>query len=68
MNINFTGYSGLFGLVVLILNIWAIISVVGSNATTGAKVIWVLAILFLPILGFLAWLFFGPRSAPRRGV
>ncbi|EPX83109.1 Phospholipase D-nuclease [Rubellimicrobium thermophilum DSM 16684] len=59
---NFTGYGGLFGLVILILDLWAIISVVGSNASTGAKVGWVLAIVILPILGFLAWLAAGPRS------
>ena len=35
---------------------------VGSRAATGTKVIWVLAILFLPLLGFIAWLFFGPRG------
>ena len=39
------------------------ISVIGSSETTGKKVIWVLAILLLPLLGFLAWLFFGPRAA-----
>ena len=63
---NFTGYTGLFGLIVLALDLWAIVSVVGSKASTGAKVVWVLAILLLPILGFLAWLLFGPRAAPRR--
>jgi hypothetical protein len=36
--------------------------VIGSAETTGKKVIWVLAILFLPLLGFIAWLLFGPRA------
>jgi hypothetical protein len=56
--------SGIGGLILLALDIWAIISVVGSRAGTGTKVIWVLVILFLPLLGFIAWLLFGPR-APR---
>jgi hypothetical protein len=43
----------LFGLIVLILNIWAIVNIVGSAASTGAKVLWILLILFLPILGFI---------------
>jgi hypothetical protein len=62
----FNGYGGIFGLIVLALDIWAIVSVVNSDASTGTKVIWVLAIEILPILGFLAWLVFGPRSAARR--
>ena len=55
-------YSGVAWLIVLVLDLWAIISVVGSRATTGRKVIWVLAILLLPLLGFIAWLLIGPRA------
>jgi hypothetical protein len=51
----------------LVLNIWAIVSIVTSNAGTGAKVLWVLFVLVLPILGFIVWLFAGPRSAARTG-
>ncbi|MEL7253946.1 MAG: PLD nuclease N-terminal domain-containing protein [Pseudomonadota bacterium] len=58
--------TGLGGLILLILNLWALISVIGSTATTGKKVLWCVAILLLPILGFIAWLFFGPRSATAR--
>lgn len=55
--------GGLFGLIVLIADIWAIINVVQSGASTGSKVVWVLVILILPLLGFLAWLLFGPRGS-----
>jgi hypothetical protein len=55
--------TGIGGLILLALDIWAIISVVGSRDGTGSKVIWVLVILFLPLLGFIAWLFFGPRAS-----
>ncbi len=54
--------SGFLGLVLLGLSIWALIHIVQSDASTGGKVIWVLLILFLPLLGFLAWLLFGPRK------
>ena len=47
----------------LALDIWALISVIGSDASTGKKVIWVLVILVLPVLGFILWLLFGPRAA-----
>ena len=56
-------YTGVLGFIVLALDIWALISVIGSDASTGRKVIWVLVILVLPVLGFILWLLFGPRSA-----
>ena len=56
-------YTGVLGFIVLALDIWALISVIGSNASTGKKVIWVLVILLLPLLGFILWLLFGPRAA-----
>lgn len=62
MSIN---VNGIGGFIILALDIWAIISIIGSNETTGKKVIWTLAVLLLPILGFIAWLLFGPRSKLR---
>lgn len=52
-------------LIVLALDLWAIISVIGSAASTGKKVLWCLGIILLPILGFIAWLLFGPRRAAK---
>jgi Phospholipase_D-nuclease N-terminal len=52
----------IFGIIVLILDIWAIVNVFGSSASTGAKVLWVLLILILPVVGFIIWYFAGPRS------
>jgi hypothetical protein len=59
MDINITGIGGF---ILLVLDLWAIISVIGSRAGTGTKVLWVLVILFLPLVGFIAWLIFGPRA------
>jgi len=56
-------FGGLLGLIVLIADIWAIIHIVNSSSTPGTKVLWVLLILFLPVLGFIFWYFAGPRSA-----
>jgi Phospholipase_D-nuclease N-terminal len=60
MEIKVTGF---FGLIVLIADVWAIVNVFGSSASTGAKVIWTVLILLLPVLGFLIWLVAGPRNA-----
>ncbi|PRY85391.1 PLDc N-terminal domain-containing protein [Donghicola tyrosinivorans] len=54
--------GGVGGLLVLILDVWALISIVGSSASTGRKVIWVILVLLLPVLGFILWLLFGPRA------
>ncbi|WP_299740116.1 PLDc N-terminal domain-containing protein [uncultured Roseobacter sp.] len=56
-------YAGLGGLIVLALNIWAIVSIVGSGTTNGSKVLWILLVLILPIIGFVIWLIAGPKSA-----
>ncbi len=58
--------SGLFGFILLVLNIWALVSIIGSAASTGAKVVWCLLVLILPLIGFVIWFFAGPRSAARR--
>jgi hypothetical protein len=55
--------GGFFGLIVLIADVWAIVNVFGSSASTGAKVVWTVLILLLPVIGFIIWLIAGPRSA-----
>jgi hypothetical protein len=54
--------GGLFGLIILILNVYAIVKIVQSNAGTGSKVLWIVLILLLPVLGLLLWLLFGPKG------
>ncbi|APX10536.1 PLDc N-terminal domain-containing protein [Tateyamaria omphalii] len=56
---------GVGGFILLVLNVWAIVSIIGSAASTGAKVLWVLLILLLPVLGFIVWLIAGPKGARR---
>lgn len=56
-------FAGIGGFIVLVLDIWAIVSVLGSSASTGAKVLWTLLIIVLPVLGFIIWLIAGPKSS-----
>ena len=58
-------FNGLVGLIILALDIWAIINVIKSGAGTGAKIIWVLLIIFLPVLGLIIWAIAGPRGNVR---
>jgi hypothetical protein len=53
---------GLWGLLVLIADVWAIVNIVQSGAETGRKVLWVVLVLVLPVLGFVLWFFLGPRT------
>jgi hypothetical protein len=54
--------TGLFSLLLLILMVYAVVKIIQSDAGTGAKVIWVVLILLLPVLGVILWLFFGPKG------
>jgi len=54
--------GGVFGLLILVLDIYAIVKTLDSAAGTGAKVGWIVVIVLLPLLGFLAWLLLGPRN------
>ncbi len=55
-------YRGLWGLLVLIADVWAIVNIVQSSAETGKKVLWVVLVIVLPVLGFVLWLLLGPRT------
>ncbi|MCQ4264206.1 hypothetical protein CXK91_20795 [Stutzerimonas stutzeri] len=55
-------FGGIFGLLILILDIWAIISIIRSDSTSGKKVLWVLLIVLLPVLGLIIWGIMGPRG------
>ena len=55
-------YQGLFGLIVLIADVWAIVNVFQSSADTGRKVIWTVLVIILPVLGFILWYFLGPKT------
>jgi hypothetical protein len=55
--------GGLFGLILLILDVYAIVKTVGSGASTGTKVLWIVVILLLPLLGLILWWLMGPKSA-----
>lgn len=55
-------YGGIIGLIILALDIWAVINVIQSDASTGGKVLWVLLIIILPLVGLIIWFFAGPRG------
>ncbi|MDD2046521.1 PLDc N-terminal domain-containing protein [Pseudomonas putida] len=55
-------FNGLVGLIILVLDIWAIINVLKSGVGLGPKILWILLILLLPVLGLIIWAIAGPRG------
>lgn len=54
----------LFGLITLILWIYAIYDIVkGSLSGNNEKIIWLLVVIFFPVLGALCYLLFGRKSS-----
>ncbi len=54
--------QALIGLVVLVLDIVAIVDVLKSSLETGKKVLWILLILFLPVLGMILYFLLGKKK------
>ncbi|WP_286182103.1 PLDc N-terminal domain-containing protein [Desulfovibrio sp. Huiquan2017] len=56
------GFGGLLGLVVLVLDVYALVKIFQSGAGTGSKVLWIVLVLLFPLLGFLFWFLLGPKG------
>ena len=57
------GHGSLWSILVLIADIWAIVNIFQSSATTGMKVLWTVLVILLPVIGFIIWFFAGPKTA-----
>jgi hypothetical protein len=55
------GYS-VWGALVLIGDIWAIINILQSSASNEKKLLWVIVVVLLPLIGLILWFFLGPRD------
>ena len=54
--------QGLIGLVVLIFDIIAILDIVKSKADSGKKILWVLLVIFLPLVGMVLYYAVGKKQ------
>jgi len=52
--------QGLLGVVILILDIYAILKIAQSSAEVLSKAIWIAVVVLLPVLGLILWFLFGP--------
>ena len=53
---------GIIGVIVLILDIIAIVSILGSGKDVGWKLIWTLLVLILPVIGMILYFLIGKGS------
>jgi len=54
--------TGPLGVVLVVLNVYAILQTAGSNAPAQWRALWIALILLLPMIGLIAWMFLGPRE------
>lgn len=59
---QFGFFSGLIGLIIFALDVWAIASIINSGAENGQKILWVAIVAILPVIGLLLWYFAGPKA------
>ena len=59
---NADGTTSMFGIIILILDIWAIITIFGKPWSIGKKILWSAIVFFFPIGGLLIYYFFGRNS------
>lgn len=52
----------LFGIIIFVLDVWAIASIINTNVSNGTKILWILLILVLPVVGLIIWWFAGPKA------
>ena len=56
------GIHSLWGLLVLAADVWAILNIAQSSASNEKKALWIVLVIFLPVVGFILWYFLGPRQ------
>jgi hypothetical protein len=52
----------LWGLLVLVADIWAIVNIFQSAADSTKKILWTLLVLVAPVIGVIVWFLIGPRT------
>ena len=55
----------LLGLVVIVLDAVAVVSLLSSRADAGTKLLWLVLIVLLPLLGMLLYFLIGPGRRRR---
>ena len=52
--------TGLFGFLIFVAYIWAILKIIKSSASDGNKALWIAIVVVLPLIGLILWYLMGP--------
>jgi hypothetical protein len=55
--------GGVLGLVILVLDIIAIIDILGGSGSASHKLLWFIVVFFLPVLGMILYFLIGKNRA-----
>ena len=55
-----TELAGIFGGLLLLTNLYAIVRTVRSEVTRQQKTFWIAGVLLAPVVGVVVWMVFGP--------
>ena len=53
---------GLLGLIWLVILVWAIIKTAQARVGVFVRFIWIVVLILFPLVGFLFWIFLGPKG------
>jgi len=53
-------FHPIWWILITVLDIIAVVSLLKSGADTGTKILWLLLIIFLPLLGMILYFLLGP--------
>ncbi|MGR6616679.1 PLD nuclease N-terminal domain-containing protein [Pseudomonas rhodesiae] len=48
--------------IILLVDLWAIVSVFRSDKTVGVKAAWAIGLIIFPVIGLIVWGVAGPRG------
>ena len=54
---------GILGMIVLVLDVIAIVSLLMGRSSVGHRLLWILVVLFLPFIGMVLYFLFGRNAS-----
>lgn len=55
--------SGIFGFLILIADIYAVLQIAQCETGNGRKALWIAIVVVLPVLGLILWYLLGPKPS-----
>jgi len=56
------GDLGIWGIIHLVLVVYAALQIINSSADTVKKILWVVIVAVFPLVGLIVWFFIGPGT------